>query len=179
MKIILVAAISIDGKITRGADSDVSKWTSAEDADHFANLRASRNLLVMGRKTYEAMRPKIRLSSGKLRVVLTNSPESYKAETVNGQLEFSNESPTVLIGKLEDQGYSEMLLLGGGQIHSLFITAGLVDEIYLTVEPKLFGKGTDFAAGIQPDMSLKLLSIKQLNSRGTLLAHYKILKNKS
>ncbi len=179
MKIILAAASSIDGKLARGDDPDVRTWTSAEDAAHFAQLKGKHNLLVMGRGTYEAMRPKLKLSPATRRVVLTHRPEVFAAEAVDGQLEFSNESVAKLVQRLENQGYSAMLLVGGGQVHAEFFAAGLIDEIYLTIEPLVFGTGTDFAAGVLLNTKLSLLSIDKLNPRGTLLLHYRITANES
>ncbi len=179
MKIILAAATSIDGKLTRGDDPDVRQWTSDEDAAHFAQLKAAHNLLVMGLGTYEAMRSKLKLSANILRVVLTHHPQDFAGEAVARQLEFSSESPAKLVERLANQGYSEILLVGGGQVHAEFLAAGLVDEIYLTIEPLVFGTGTDFAHGAELNIDLELVSSKQLNDRGTLLLHYKVWDNKS
>lgn len=180
MKIILAAVSSLDGKITKGRDSDIRGWTSPEDTAHFAHLKSIHNLIVMGRKTYEAMRPNLQLDSKTLRVVLTKHPENFAAEAVSGQLEFSSESPVVLVGGLEKQGYSEMLLVGGGTLNGQFLAKGLVDEIYLTLEPRLFGTGTSLAADSRLNVNLRLLKTSRLNEQGTLLLHYKkALENQS
>ena len=179
MKITLAAVSSVDGKLTRGDDPNILHWTSREDAEHFKDLKIKHNLIVMGRKTYEAMRSSLQLNPETLRVVLTSHAEDFAAETVNGQLEFTNELPATLVQRLENQGYSEMLLVGGGQVNAEFLAAGLVDEIYLSLEPLLFGKGTGFAAGPQLNVELELVNITRLNDRGTLLLHYKIEENKS
>ncbi len=179
MNITLAAAISVDGKLTRGDDPDVRHWISDEDAKHFTKLRAAHNLIVMGRGTYEAMRSKLKLAPGTLRVVITHHPKDFATEAVTGQLEFTNLSPAELIQSLQKREYPEMLLVGGGVVHAEFLAAGLVNEIYLTIEPLVFGKGTDFAHGAELNVALELVTIKQLNDRGTLLLHYKIIAHES
>jgi hypothetical protein len=47
----------------------------------------------MGRETYNASKPVIKLEKGKLRIVLTHYPKKYFTQLVKGQLEFSNEPP--------------------------------------------------------------------------------------
>src|SRR5437879_9546787 len=42
--------------------------------------------------------------------------------------------PISLVQKSEEMGFKTMLLLGGSEINSLFFNAGLVDELWLTVE---------------------------------------------
>jgi dihydrofolate reductase len=175
MKVTMAIVSSVDGKTTRGDESSIYKWTSKEDQEFFFSLIQKNSLVVMGSKTYEAARSVIRLDPKILRVVITRSPEKYKNETVVGQLEFSPDRPIELIKKLEQNGYQEILLVGGTTINTLFLQERLVDEIFLTVEPKIFGRGKTFVDNIDLDLKLKLISSKQLNDQGTLLLHYKIL----
>ena len=68
-----------------------------------------------------------------------------------------------------------MLLVGGGKTNALFLEASLVNEIYLTVEPKLFGMGKSLIAEGNFTKNLKLQSVKKLNEQGTLLLKYNIV----
>lgn len=170
MKIILVDVSSADGFITNGTTDQVSHWSSKEDSAHFWSLIGQHDLLVMGRKTYEAVRPKP--EPGRLRMVLTNNPEGFADIAVPGQLEFSALSPDELVKTLELRGYTSMLLLGGGMVNGEFVAAGLGDELYLTIEPMLFGRGVPLLGGTTTAISLKLLKSTQLNEQGTLLLHY-------
>jgi len=170
MKIVLADVASADGFITKGDAPNVSHWSSKEDWEHFLALRQQYELVVMGRKTFEAVQPKPEV--GRLRVVLTSHPDDYAVVAVTGQLEFSALTPEELVASLKARGYNSMLLVGGGAINGAFLAAGLADELYLTIEPTLFGNGTPLLGNAAVDVALRLLESRQLNDQGTLLMHY-------
>ena len=177
MKVIMVAVSSVNGKITKDTDPNIYKWTSQEDKKLFFSLIEINNLIVMSSKTYEAARDKIKLSSNKLRIVLTRSPKKYADEAVPSSLEFSSESPKALVERLGKKGYSRMLLVGGGKINALFLKSKLVDELHLTIEPFIFSKGSNLVADDKFDISLRLIKMVRLNKKGTLHLTYKVNKN--
>lgn len=174
MNTTLILVSSIDGKTTR-ENSKTHEWASKEDQEFFQGLIETNNLIVMGSKTYENAKEHIILKQDKLRIVLTRSLEKYADQTVNGQLEFSAEEPKDLISRLEKAGYKNLLLVGGEQTNDRFFTEGLVDEFYLTIEPKIFGKGKSIVSN-SLHIPMELISIQQLNTQGSILLHYKILK---
>ena len=170
----MVAVSSLNGKVTKGKDPNIYSWTSKEDSKLFFSLIEKNNLIVMGSRTYEAARKVIKLKKNKLRIVLTRNPKKYSGETKKDMLEFTNDTPLKLIKKLENRGYNKMLLVGGGTINSLFLKSKLVNEIYLTIEPKIFGQGQELINEENLDSNLKLINIKKLNKQGTLLLKYKV-----
>jgi len=176
MKVIMVMLVSVDGKTTFGDNQNVYSWSSIEDKKQFFSLIKKNNLIVMGRATYDASRPVIKIKKGKLRIVLTRSPKKYLNQTIKGQLEFTDESPENLLKRLSLLGYKKMLLVGGGTINGLFLIQNLVDELYLTIEPKIFGRGKNIVEGQLLNTSLKLISVKKINTIGTLLLKYNINK---
>lgn len=174
MKIIMVAVSSVNGKITKDSDPNIYSWTSKEDTNFFFSLIEKNNLIVMGSKTYDAAKRFIKNKKNKLRIVLTKNPKKYSKEIIKGMLEFENKKPLELIESLESKGYKQMLLVGGGQINALFLKSKLVDEIYLTLEPKIFGVGKNLVSEENFNISLKLISIKKLNKQGTLHLKYRV-----
>ena len=176
MKVTMVMLSSVDGKTTRGNNQNVYSWSSIEDQKHFFSLIKKNNLIVMGRATYDASRPVIKIEKGKLRIVLTQSPKKYLNQTIKSQLEFTDESPEKLVKRLSLLGYKKMLLVGGATINGLFLKQNLVDELYLTIEPKLFGKGKNIIEGQLLNASLKFVNVKKINTIGTLLLKYYINK---
>ncbi|MBI5123570.1 dihydrofolate reductase family protein [Candidatus Roizmanbacteria bacterium] len=176
MKVVMVMLASVDGKTTQGNNQNIYSWSSSEDQKHFFSLIKKNNLIVMGRETYEASRPVIKLEKGKLRIVLTRSPKKYFKQSVKDQLEFSDETPEKLLKRMSLLGYKKTLLVGGAIINGLFLKQSLVDELYLTIEPKLFGKGKNIIEGQLLNKSLRLISVKKLNKAGTLLLQYQLNK---
>lgn len=166
--------MSVDGKITKWGNPDVSEWTSEKDKKHFFELRQQHNLIIMGKNTYLVAKPTMKLSSERLRVVMTTNPHEFKDQVRPGKLTFTNEQPKELIERLEFQGYKKALLVGGSQINAAFLKEKLVNELLLTVEPKLFASGNTIISDNKLEINCKLEEIQKLNDRGTLLLRYTI-----
>ena len=171
----MVMVSSVNGKITRGEDPDIYSWTSKEDADFFFSLLNQHNLIVMGSKTYKAAREKMNHEPGKLRIVLTKNPEKYSKEAIPNILEFTSKSVREILENLTSRGFKQLLLTGGSEINGLFLTENVVDELWITIEPQLFGEGRPLFEAPGVDLTLKLQSSTQLNDQGTILLKYKVL----
>ncbi|MET0779481.1 MAG: dihydrofolate reductase [Candidatus Saccharimonadales bacterium] len=175
MRIALAAVVSLDGRLTRGDDPNSHAWTSIEDWRIFVELRSKHDALIMGRETYELIKPEP--EAGTHRVVVAVHPELYKGMQVKDQLEFMKPDPAVIIAELAKRGRKRVLIAGDSTITYRFLKAGLVDDLYVTFEPVLFGAGNTFMAGPQAlDVKARLKSVKKLNEQGTLLAHYTITR---
>lgn len=174
MHIILAIVTSVDGKSTRG-DQSPKDWASQEDQKYFSSLLKKYNLIVIGKNTYFINKSTIKPSRDKLRIVLTRSPKNFVSDTIPGQLEFTDESPRELVLRLEKSAYKEMLLVSGPSLNTAFFKEKLVNELWLTIEPKIFGAGKGLVDQIPLDVNLKLKFIKKLNNQGTLLLKYDVL----
>ncbi len=129
----------------------------------------------MGRKTYESAKPKIKLTPGKHRLVMTRHPQQYQTEMITGQLEFTNEPPTQLIKRLKSIGHKKCLVVGGSEVAFAFLKAKLINKLLLTIEPYLFGLGKQYLPSKKINIQLKLVQTKLLNKNGSLLLHYKVI----
>lgn len=174
MKVILAIVTSADGKSTKD-DLPPKDWASSEDQKFFFSLVKKHNLIVMGKNTYLSSRKNIKLEEDKLRIVLTKNPEEFKNEEVKGQLEFTDESPKQLVKRMTEEKFIEMLLVSGATLNTTFFKDRLIDELWLTLEPKLFGLGKGLVGMEELEVNLKLLGIKKLNSQGTLLLKYQVI----
>lgn len=174
LKIILAMVMSLDGKTTQWEKPHLHDWTSKEDQKHFSLLLDQHTVIIMGRKTYDSAASQMNHIPSRLRVVMTHSPKKYESFAKPGMLEFTNESPLEIYNRLKNCGKKNILLLGGEQINTLFFRAKLIDEIWITIEPKLFGKGNSLITNAQFDIQLKLKSSKKLNKNGTLLLKYRV-----
>jgi dihydrofolate reductase len=177
MKVTCVMLSPVDGKIVKWEDGDTYAWNSKEDQQHFDSFVKKATLIVMGRRTFEVAKPSPK--KGVLRIVMTGNPVRYDGLAVPGLLEFSRENPTTLVAKLEKRGYKNLLLVGGGGTNTAFFQAQLVDELWLTIEPKIFGKGKMIVNQTPMDIQLKLEMVKKLNKQGTILLKYRVDKDHS
>ncbi len=164
MKVFIIAAISANGFIARHAD-ELANWTSKEDKKLFVELTKRAGVMIMGSTTYRTIG---RALPGRQTIVYSKS--GFTAEGV----EVTSEEPVQLIKRLASQGYTEVAVCGGASIYRLFLAAGVVDELYLTVEPILFGGGIPLV-GPEADVSLNLLEARSLNQQ-TMLLHYEVKK---
>lgn len=177
MKVTLAMVVSLDGRITDSALAGPAIWASPEDQTEFRAQIEAHDCIVMGSSTYEAARAIIKPKADKPRTILTRQPEKYAAEVQPG-LAFSSDPPGAVIAQAKEAGRQSLLLVGGAKTNARFLDQGLVDEILVTVEPKIFGAGIHFTDALQNNVQLQLLSCKQLNPQGTLLLHYLIQKTK-
>lgn len=106
---------------------------------------------------------------------MTRNPEKYKIYEVPGELEFSSETPRELVKRFGSQ-FEQMLVVGGPHVATSFFKDGQVDELWLTLEPKIFGEGGNFAVGADLDVELSLISMERMNDRGTLILRYQVIK---
>ncbi len=90
-------------------------------------------------------------------------------------MEFTAENPKALIDRLEVRGFKEALLIGGEQINTTFFQAKLINEVWLTIEPSIFGLGNNVVLEKELNVDLKLLNIEKLNEKGTVLLKYKVM----
>ena len=61
-----------------------------------------------------------------------------------------------LAARFEKENYGTMLVVGGAHIATSFLKEGLIDEIWLTIEPKIFGKGGNFVTEQELDLELQI-----------------------
>ena len=174
MRIILVFVSTLDGKITKWGDPKVSSWTSEEDKKYFRKTWNEAPVIIMGSNTFRA--EKLGSDGDHPIVVMTRHPSAYKDKEERGRLEFSDESPSGLAARFEKAHFETMVVVGGAHIATSFLKAGLIDEIWLTIEPRIFGKGGNFVIEQELDLELRLISCEQVNPEGTLITKYKVLK---
>ena len=169
MKIILYLSITANGMIATKNDevTFVSKnsWESYQRAVNFADC------IIIGRRTYELM-PESEFNQRKKYIVITHQKDlPRKTEKVV----LSNNSPSVLIENLAKEKVKNVLISGGSQINSLFMKAGLIDEIYLDIEPIILGKGIKLFTDAEFEKKLQLIGIKKL-SKDEVQLHYKVMR---
>jgi riboflavin biosynthesis pyrimidine reductase len=184
MHVVLFAAQSLDGRITRQAEPG-DAFASAADKAHFRAVLRECDACVMGGTTYELSKARMSPKAwpGLRRVVWTRSPATAErvAETIPSVLEFTSETPATTVARLRADGRKRCALLGGGQVNAAWLAAGLVDEVCATVESWIFGYGAPLADGrdkpfAMPAVKLRLLEAKPLAPKGPVLLRYAVEK---
>ncbi|HEY3757462.1 MAG TPA: dihydrofolate reductase family protein [Opitutaceae bacterium] len=173
MRVVLLAVQSLDGFITRHREPGTA-FASADDQSHFSRALKECDCSVMGGETYRVSRDLIRsrLTAQRLRMVMTRDPARLASDAAPGLLEFTDHGPAEIVKQLGARGRSRCALLGGGAVNQLFLEAELVDEVWVTIEPRIFGEGTPLLRGAA-DVKLTLRSVDHLSSQ-TLLLKYDV-----
>lgn len=170
MKLILMAAITVDGMIGQTSDHLSLDWTSKADTKLFVSITKKAGVMIMGRTTYDTIgRPLPK----RLNLILTSQPENFESQP--DLLEFHKMSPKETCEYLEQKGFTEAILCGGAKTYAQYFEAGLVDEIYLTLEPKLFGNGVNLLGETLTNIDLELLSFEKIGDN-SLFVKYKVKK---
>lgn len=165
MKVVLIMAMTADGIIAHHG-SHFPDWTCSADKKLFKRTSQEAGVIIMGSRTFDTIGSPL---PGRLNVVMTRHPERYHPDD---NILFFSGSPENLLATLSDKGYETIVLAGGAIINSLFIGSKNINEILLTISPKLFGQGlTLFAEPL--DLDLELLESQRLE-RNTLLLRYGI-----
>jgi dihydrofolate reductase len=162
----MMMAMTMDGKIAKTSDH-FPDWTSKEDKKYFAKISKDAGVVMMGEKTFKTFPSPL---PNRLNVVFTlekNPPGTEGVRWVTGE-------PEKVIEQLESEGYKSAILGGGAYLNGLFLKKGLIDEIIVTVEPKIFGDGLSLFSG-DFDVNLQLLEMEKLNENSMVLK-YKVIK---
>ena len=172
MKTILYMGISANGYIAK-ADGN-SEWTSDEDLKGFYKQSKKAGNIIMGRNTYlVASQYGYFPFPDSLNVVVSHEQIENKW---GDDVMVTDKSPKEILATLEQKGFKTAFLAGGGQLNTSFAKEGLIDEIYLDVEPLILGRGIKIFADADLEFWLELIDFKKLNSN-TIQLHYKINKN--
>ena len=156
---------SVDGRISL-ANKTLPYWTSKEDWEFFQNSLSRIDAVVVGRNTYESVAGRLRKRNT---FVLSSRPKTL---TRRGTVTFVNPANVDLPKLLER--YKSVAVLGGGAVYRFMLESKLLDEIFVTIEPLIFGHGKEMFVGGTRTAQVSLLSVKRLNRTGTLLLHYQI-----
>lgn len=177
IKVSILAVSSLDNIIARQSD-DIIDWSSPEDKAFLKEFLDQCDLCIMGRKSYEISEAFMEKRNC---VVFTRNLPPIKDSEVSEQtspiLSYVNPEFVELdswLAKNFSFPKKTVAILGGPDIYRYFISRGWVDDIYLTIEPLIFGKGLSWISSGDKhlDTELRLISANQLNSKGTILLHY-------
>jgi dihydrofolate reductase len=173
-KIKLYIACSLNGKIT--ANNGLVDWLehipNPDKNDYgYAAFQQSVDTTIQGYNTYKQVLDwgidfpypdtKNYVLSRKLDLENTN------------QVEFITQNPIDKIREIKSEAGKDIWLIGGGSINTLFLNAGLVDEIQVFVMPIILAEGIEIFAAL-PDQTNLTLKNTQTFKSGVIEMIYKV-----
>lgn len=161
--------MTLDGFVAK-KDGD-SDWVSPLDSAIFEKKIKEMGCLIVGRKTFDQYQGDLYPVSGVTNIVLTSN-SSIKSKHPNV---FYASSPKDATSIAQAQNHDRALLIGGGTNNGLFLKANLIDEVYLTVYPLVFGEGIKLFEKLETNVKLKLLDQKLIDA-GLIHLHYQVIK---
>ena len=166
MNCFIIAALSADGYIARDSSVPSTAWTSKADKKRFVEISKRAGVVVMGQNTWKTFGG--RALKDRLNIVYSRTPLPPMAG-----METTTKSPADLLQELESRGFKEVAICGGSQIYTMFMKSGLVNKLYLTIEPAIFGTGIRL---FKEEMDFKLKLIDSIKTEtGTFLNVYEVL----
>ena len=166
MNCFIIAVLSADGYIARDSSAPSTAWTGKADKKRFVEITKRAGVVVMGQNTWKTFGGR----ALKDRLNIVYSPEPIP--DLPPGVEITAKSPADLLAELEKRGFKEVAICGGSQIYTMFMKSGLVNKLYLTVEPVIFGDGIRlFKESL--DYKLKLENSTQTED-GALLLEYAV-----
>jgi dihydrofolate reductase len=171
MKISVYIAVSANGLISNGRNEP--DWLSSEYGEGLYTMCEEFEAVIMGKTTYNILAPDYLPLKNKGTTVVLTTDSSAKSD--NSSVVFTKDDPAAIVKTLSQRGHTMAVIIGGTMTVSAFVNAGLVDDIYLVMEPVLFGAGLPLLKGIESETKLNLLEVSKLNER-TLKLHYALIK---
>ena len=169
-KVKYFVANSLDGFISR-ADGSVD-WLFMDQDYGMSTFFASVDVAVMGRKTYDK---KQELAPGesfsptiKEYVFSRTQPSGMMGNTT-----FVNEPIGSWLDGIKRRPGRDIWLVGGGELVRSFLQEGLIDELGLTIHPRLLGAGINLFPTPYPETELQLISCKEYET-GLIQAFYNV-----
>lgn len=170
-KVIYGGACSLDALIT-GPNESIDWIRQSDDtASLVAEMWKSVDTMLMGRRTYEfAARMGGPIQWGKISTYVF----SHRLESVTGGAELVRGDAAEFVRALKARQGGDIVVMGGGDLGSALIEAGLVDEIGLNVHPVLLGEGTPAFRRMSRRVELELIETRPMGE-GCVLVRYRVL----
>lgn len=171
MKVTLYMATTVNGFIAK--ENDDTTWVTETEWESFSGMIKKHGNMIIGRRTYEIMLKNDEFNRSKLNEIKTVVLTSESIKINNPKFVSVAKSPQQALNLLRE--FKTIMVCGGGGLNASFMKENLVDEIYLDIEPIIFGKGIQLFADADFQVKLELIDTKQL-SPNELQVHYRVLK---
>lgn len=173
-------ATSLDGFIARPDGSidwlEEANTLIPEDEDcGYAAFMAHIDVLVMGRNTFDQVVTFDPWPYGEKPVVVLSHRTLEIPAQLSGRVTHSSETPAALLARLSNQGVRRVYVDGGVTIQR-FLAAGLIEDLTITLIPRLLGQGRPLFGPLAGDIQLQLVGSKPY-AFGFVQLHYRVQKS--
>ena len=158
--------MSLDGVVAIDHTHDIRSFSSREDREFFLNSIRDYDGIIVSSRTYVKD-----ASPGTRRVILTHSAPAEGASDPLGIYMSGDERE--ICEKMWDMGFKKAALAAGPSTCLSFLRAGLVKDLYLSIEPISLGSGIRLFTDENYISRWTLIESKKLNKNGTMMMHYR------
>jgi len=171
-KVTYGGAISLDGFLAGPGQS--IDWIRQSDESRVMMAESFRGVdaMLMGRKTFEfAQRmgggPSMK---GVTTYILSRTIKELPKDAVG---ELVNRDAAEFVGQIKREAGGNILVMGGGELGSALIDAGLVDEIGFSIHPVLLGAGVPAFRPFRRRVELELAETRSI-APGCVMVRYRV-----
>jgi dihydrofolate reductase len=172
-KVIYGGAISLDGYLAGpGEEIDWLRW-SEESAAIMKESFSGVDAMLMGRKTFEFAQ---RMGGGPPMKGVTTHVFSRTMDALpdGAAGELVKEDAAEFVRRMKAEEGGKILVMGGGELGSALIDAGLVDEIGFSIHPVLLGGGVPALRPFGHRVALELVEARAIEPQ-CVLVRYRVV----
>lgn len=159
-KIVLYTACSLDGMIA--GPNDELDWLYEEGDYGYEEFYDSIDTTLMGNGTYKVIQTLGEFPyHGKHNFVFTNA---IMVPNENEPVSYVKGDVIPFVESLLELDGSNIWLVGGGEINTMLLDAGLIDDMILSIHPIVLGKGKPLFAGDATTTDFRTKSAKKYKS---------------
>lgn len=177
-KVIFGGANSLDNYIAREDGSFDWIMFGEETAELMKDMWTRFDAMVMGRKTYDIAAGAGKPSKSEKKknpygnidtYVFSRTLEAGERDGVT----FVSDDPGKFVRKLKKQKGGDICVMGGGEIGTVLLDAGVIDEIGFNIHPLLLGSGIPLFHKMKKQVDLELVECRPFKN-GCVYVLYRV-----
>jgi dihydrofolate reductase len=186
-KAVVFMTLSLDG-FFEGPDHDLSWHNVDEEFNQFAVEQMQKmDLIIFGRRSYELMEsfwpgaeddPDVTAADHEIARLMNHTKKIVYSTTLEQVHEKKNWERVSLLRKVDPAEVKRWkeepggeIGVGGSDLATAFIDAGLIDEYRFVINPTILGKGTRIFSGLSRQLDLTLVDSRKFASGNVLLTY--------
>lgn len=164
--------MSMDGVVAVDHMHDIRAFSSKEDRAFFLDSIQNYDGIIVSSRTFVKD-----ASPGTRRIILTHSaPAEGGPDPLN--IYMSGDERRIC-EKMWELGFKKAALAAGPSTCLSFLRAGLVKDLYLSIEPVALGSGIRLFTDEKYISRWTLIESRKLNEKGTMMLHYRNIDSAS